>query len=142
MKYLFDRAQENNGTIKLDDIESVYHDFVFNGLGEIKENPIHTVIEEARPKVGKLDGLGLFDNRPFTKSTRIRALAPKGPIILLDTYHFLFASQREQKPVLLSRLCCLQGLDIFIITKASVPFVEARQDDLIKEIMVPWELWH
>ena len=51
VKYLLERAQANNGRIQLEDVESVYKNYVFDGFGEVKKNPVHTIIEEARPKV-------------------------------------------------------------------------------------------
>ena len=51
VKYLLERAQANNGSIQLEDVESVYKNYVFDGFGEVKKNPVHTIIEEARPKV-------------------------------------------------------------------------------------------
>jgi hypothetical protein len=36
----------------------VYKNVTYKGLGEIKDLPIHTIIEEARPKVGNI--LGIF----------------------------------------------------------------------------------
>ena len=51
VRFLIDNAFHNNDCISLEDVESVYHDVVYNGLGEVKSNPIHTIIEEARPKV-------------------------------------------------------------------------------------------
>ena len=51
VRFLIDNAFHNNDCISLEDVESVYQDVVYNGLGEVKSNPIHTIIEEARPKV-------------------------------------------------------------------------------------------
>ena len=54
VRFLIDNAFHNNDCISLEDVESVYQDVVYNGLGEVKSNPIHTIIEEARPKVSLL----------------------------------------------------------------------------------------
>ena len=51
VRFLIDNAFQNNDCISLEDVESVYQDVVYNGLGEVKSNPIHTIVEEARPKV-------------------------------------------------------------------------------------------
>ena len=51
VKYLIERSFDHDDTLAFEDIECVYKNVTFNGLGEIKENPIHTIIEEARPKV-------------------------------------------------------------------------------------------
>ena len=51
VRYLIDRAYEHDDCLSLDDVESVFKGVTYNGLGEVKTNPIHTIIEEARPKV-------------------------------------------------------------------------------------------
>ena len=58
MRYLIERAQENYDCLNLEDIECVYPDVVFNGLGEVKSDPVHMIIEEAKPKV-------CFDSKYF-----------------------------------------------------------------------------
>ena len=51
VRYLIDGAYNHDDCIALEDIECVYKEVTYNGLGEIKEHPVHTIIEEARPKV-------------------------------------------------------------------------------------------
>ena len=48
---MINQAWGNGDCLSLEDIESVYPDYTFNGMGEEKRNPIHTIIEEAKPKV-------------------------------------------------------------------------------------------
>ena len=51
MRYLIEKAFEHDDCLSLDDVESVFKGVTYNGLGEVKTHPIHTIIEEARPKV-------------------------------------------------------------------------------------------
>ena len=51
MRYLIERAFDHDDCLSLDDIECVYKDITYDGLGQVKAHPIHTIIEEARPKV-------------------------------------------------------------------------------------------
>jgi hypothetical protein len=51
VRYLIERAYEHDDCLSLDDVESVFKGVTYNGLGEVKTHPIHTIIEEARPKV-------------------------------------------------------------------------------------------
>jgi hypothetical protein len=51
VRYLIERAFDHDDCLSLDDVESVFKGVTYNGLGEVKTHPIHTIIEEARPKV-------------------------------------------------------------------------------------------
>ena len=51
VRYLIERAFDHDDCLSLDDIECVYENITYNGLGQVKTQPIHTIIEEARPKV-------------------------------------------------------------------------------------------
>lgn len=51
VRFLIENAYNHDDCISLGDVECVYQNVVYNGLGEVKSNPIHTIIEEARPKV-------------------------------------------------------------------------------------------
>ena len=61
--YLEEMSFENDGRIRLEDLEVVYRNIVYNGLGEVKDRPIHTIVEEAYPhkifKVSKFIPSGL-----------------------------------------------------------------------------------
>ena len=48
---MIEQAFEHNDCLSLDDVESVYKGVTYNGLGEVKQHPIHTIIEEAKPNV-------------------------------------------------------------------------------------------
>ena len=47
--YLQERAFEHRGVIQLGDVEVVYHDVVYNGYGQVVEDPVHSIIDEAFP---------------------------------------------------------------------------------------------
>ena len=51
VRYLIERAFDHDDCLSLDDIECVYKNITYDGLGQVKALPIHTIIEEARPKV-------------------------------------------------------------------------------------------
>ena len=51
VRYLIGKAFDHDDCLALEDVECVYKDVTFNGLGEVKTHPIHSIIEEARPKV-------------------------------------------------------------------------------------------
>ena len=51
VRYLIEQARENGDNLNLADVECVYPDVVFNGLGEVKSSPVHMIVEEAKPKV-------------------------------------------------------------------------------------------
>ena len=51
VRYLIERAFDHDDCLSLEDVECVYKSITFNGLGQVKDQLIHTVIEEARPKV-------------------------------------------------------------------------------------------
>ena len=47
--YLVERSFEHRGVLQLKDLEVVYPDVVYDGHGQVKENPVHCVITEAYP---------------------------------------------------------------------------------------------
>ena len=47
--YLEEKALENGGVLELKHAEIVYNDIVYDGLGRVKEEPIHTIVPEAYP---------------------------------------------------------------------------------------------
>ena len=47
--YLLERSFEHRGVLQLNDVEVVYPDVVYNGLGQVLEDPVHCVIDEAFP---------------------------------------------------------------------------------------------
>ena len=51
VRYLIEKAYDHDDCLSLDDVECVYKNVTYNGFGEIKINPVHTIIEEAKPKV-------------------------------------------------------------------------------------------
>ena len=51
VRYLIERAFDHDDCLSIDDIECVYKNITYDGLGCVKSQPIHTIIEEARPKV-------------------------------------------------------------------------------------------
>ena len=51
VRYLIERAYDHDDCLSLEDIETVFQNVTYDGLGQIKTNPVHTIIEEARPKV-------------------------------------------------------------------------------------------
>ena len=51
VRYLIEKAFDHDDCLALEDIECVYKDITFDGLGNVKIDPVHTIIEEARPKV-------------------------------------------------------------------------------------------
>ena len=51
VRYLIGRAFDHDDCLSIDDVECVYKDVTYDGFGNIKTNPTHTIIEEARPKV-------------------------------------------------------------------------------------------
>ena len=51
VRYLIEKAFDHDDCLALEDVECVYKDVTFDGLGHIKTEPVHTIIEEARPKV-------------------------------------------------------------------------------------------
>ena len=52
-QYLVSRAFEKGGVLQLEDVEIVYMNIVYNGLGEIIEHPVNALVLEA------------FPNKPF-----------------------------------------------------------------------------
>ena len=51
VRYLINQAFEHDDCLSLEDVECVYKDVTYDGLGQVKSHPLHTIIEEARPKV-------------------------------------------------------------------------------------------
>jgi hypothetical protein len=47
--YLMERSFEHRGALQLQDVEIVYPDVVYDGYGQVKEEPVHCVIDEAYP---------------------------------------------------------------------------------------------
>ena len=47
--YLEEKALENGGEIRLEDVEYVYNDVVYDGYGHVKEKPVHLIVPEAFP---------------------------------------------------------------------------------------------
>ena len=48
-EYLLERSFEHRGVLQLDDVEVVYPDVVYNGYGQVLDEPVHCVIDEAYP---------------------------------------------------------------------------------------------
>ena len=49
LHYLKTKAFEHDGLFQLEHVEIVYKDYVFNGLGEILENPVNILVPDAFP---------------------------------------------------------------------------------------------
>ena len=47
--YLLEQSFKHRGVLQLKDVEVVYPEVVYDGYGNVKEEPIHCIIEEAYP---------------------------------------------------------------------------------------------
>ena len=47
--YLQERAFEHRGVLQLEDVEVVYHDVVYNCYGQVVQDPVHCIVDEAFP---------------------------------------------------------------------------------------------
>ena len=47
--YLLERSFEHRGILQLKDVEVVYPDVVYDGYGQVKDDPVHCIINEAYP---------------------------------------------------------------------------------------------
>ena len=57
VRYLIGQAFEHDDCLSLDDVECVYKDVTYDGLGHVKSHPVHVIVEEARPKVWEINRL-------------------------------------------------------------------------------------
>ena len=80
-QYLVSRAFEKGGVLQLEDVEIVYKNIVYNGLGEIVEHPVNALVLEAFPnktfRVSSFKASGLRGYLkcflpPFTSTSKFR----------------------------------------------------------------------
>ena len=79
--YLKKMAFDHGGIIQLKDVEIVYKDVVYNGIGEIVSDPVHALVPDAFPnkafRVSKFIPSGLIGYLqhclpPFTSTSKLR----------------------------------------------------------------------
>ena len=79
--YLVERSFEHRGVLQLTDVEVVFPDVVYDGLGRVIKDPVHCVIEEAyahkvfvasRFTASGLRGLLKLCLPPYTASSPLR----------------------------------------------------------------------
>jgi len=60
--HLIEMARKENRYISVDDVEVIYPGAVYDGDGQLKQNPIHVVIPEAMPGIDFSNCSEFFDS--------------------------------------------------------------------------------